>query len=812
MRVAQVILDIPTTALDQAYTYALPEVAEAGDFPIEVGCAVLVPFGARDAIGFVVSIDEVPDDFGAVETLFVDDHVCSLKCITRALSSPFFSGVGARCAQWMSARYVAPLSVCVRLFTPPGAVPKMVHTRGFWELKPADVGEVDDRWVVPGAAFGVFQPRENAVKQRAVLDVLAHGEIRVSELTAEYGSVSAALRALEKHGAVVVEHRRRMRGAGYVGAPAGAGGAAGKGAGKGAGGEGAGASAAVSHPTAPRHTLTPDQARALEVIRARQTQGGGTVLVDGVTGSGKTEVYLRAIEDVLAQGKTALVLVPEISLTPQTVARFRGRFGEVVAVLHSGMSAGERFDQWDFIRRGRARVVVGARSALFAPLVDIGIIVIDEEHETSYKQDSTPRYVTRDVAEWLRAEYACTLVLGSATPSLEALHRATQDPTWTCTTLPTRANGRALPPVDVVDRGAEFRGGARSAVFSPTLASALATALAKGEKCILFLNQRGFSKSMLCRDCGYIPECQACSCSLTYHQAGYAGPHLMCHHCGYEAPVPAACPACGSPYLRMFGTGTQQVEEHLRALLATLPAPAATATVVRMDADTTRTKGAHQRLLEQFATPGAAVLLGTQMIAKGLDFKQVTLVGVISADNMLAIPDFRSAERTFDLIQQVAGRAGRAELPGRVIVQTYRPAEPAIRGAATYNREAFLADELPKRRMFGYPPFARLSNIVFRGSVEAQVQAAAAQARDLLAQACAQLGAEGNANLSSGAWNISEATPCVMGKLQGKYRFHVVLKTAPAFNVSAACTALARAVKLPADVQMSVDIDAVDLL
>ena len=791
LRVASVILDIPTTGLDRAYTYALPDADEAGDFPIRVGCAVEVPFGARRAIGFVTDVQEVPEAFAEPDALLADGKVRSLKKIVRALSTPFFSEIGARCAAWMAERYVAPLSVCIRLFTPPGAVPKMVHTRGFWEVRQAEVGEVDDRWVTPGPAFDTFQPRATAVKQRAVLDVLARGEVRVAELTAEYGSVSSVLKALERQGVVVVEHRRRMRG-------------------------GAAEKPAAAFAPGPRPELTEAQAAALAAIRARQAAGGGCVLVDGITGSGKTEVYLRAIEDVLEAGRTAVVLVPEIALTPQTVARFRGRFGAVVAVLHSNMGVGERYDQWDFIRSGRARVVVGARSALFAPLADLGLIVIDEEHESTYKQENAPRYVTRDVAEWMARAYGCTLVLGSATPSLEALYRVKRDPSWVRVALPTRANGRPLPPVVVVDRSAEFHSGNTSPVFSAPLQQALATELAQGHKCILFLNQRGFAKSLLCRDCGYIPTCANCAVSLTYHKAARGTGVLVCHHCGHAEPAPAVCPACGSPYLKMFGTGTQQVEEHLRAFLAKLPAPAADAVVVRMDRDTTGgRKGAHQRLLEEFAAPGPAVLLGTQMIAKGLDFEDVTLVGVISADNMLSIPDFRSAERTFNLIEQVAGRAGRATLSGKVIVQTYRPQEPAIRAAARYDRTAFLADELPKRRMLGYPPYVRLANIVYRGEAEVPYEAVLAAATSFATALRSALGAhgeEGPADLSFGQWNLTEPTPCALGRVEGRFRVHTLLKARADFPLSAAVSQALRACKATSDVTISVDIDAYDLL
>ena len=788
MRLAKVILDIPTTSLDRAYTYLVPDVDEAGDFPIRVGCAVLVPFGNRREIGFVVEMQEVPEEFAGADKLLVDDKITGLKAIIRALSTPYFDEVGARCAGFMAHRYVAPLSTCIKLFTPHGGVPTMGLVNGHRQVKDPVVGEVDDRWVVPGPAFTTFEPRETATKQKAVLGVLRSGEVRVSELTREYGSLSAVMKALEKQGAVVVEHRRRIRGAAETRPD-------------------------VAFAPGKRPELTAAQDAALRAIRAAQAKGGGTVLVDGITGSGKTEVYLRAIEDALLTGKTACVLVPEIALTPQTVARFCGRFGDIVAVLHSEMGAGERYDQWDSIRSGHARVVVGARSALFAPLKDVGIIVIDEEHESTYKQENAPRYVTRDVAEWLARENACALVLGSATPSLEALYRAEHDPSWTRVELRERANGRPLPPITVVDRASEFRSGARSRVFSAPLRAALEEELCKGHKCILFLNQRGFARFLLCRDCGFVPECGDCAVSLTLHERGRGGPHLKCHHCGRTEPVPARCPVCGSPYLRAFGTGTQQVEDELHLVLSSFAAPAKDAVVVRMDRDTTAAgKGAHRRLLEEFAAPGPAVLLGTQMIAKGLDFENVTLVGVISADTMLSVPDFRSPERTFALIEQVAGRAGRADLPGRVIIQTYRPDEPAIRAAATYNRTLFLDDELPKRSLLGYPPFVRLANIIVSGEDDDAATRVAADLEIRLRDAFAPLGPEGAPDLATGTWCIAPATPCALSKYQGKFRHHIVVKTTLSLDPSPALEAAIRHRKASPGVSVSVDVDAFNLL
>lgn len=780
MKLASVILDIPTQALDAPYTYAVPE--EAGDQPIEVGCAVLVPFGPRQAVGFIIGIEERAEgDWPA------GLDPAKLKGIVRAVSRPYFDEEGAACAQWLSERYIAPLSSCVRLFTPPGGVPRMVRAqRGYWRLEEPTVGEVDDRWVVPGPALADFEPRKNAVKQASIAAALERGELRVAELTAEFGAVSSPLKALEKQGVVRIEHRRRMRGM--------AEGSAGS-------APSADSAAVPSFTPSPKPPLTRGQADALAAIDAARSRGAGeVVLVDGVTGSGKTEVYLQAIEETLAAGRTACVLVPEISLTPQTVARFRGRFGDLVAVMHSRMSQGERYDQWDFIRSGAARVVVGARSALFTPLSNLGLIVIDEEHEGSYKQDSAPRYHARDVAVWMARRAGAAVVLGSATPSIEALHACAKNPSWHQVSLPERANGKPLPEVQVVDMAKEFSGGSRS-MFALPLARALEEELAAGRKAVLLLNQRGFAKFLLCRECGFVPECPSCSTSLTYHERGN---FLICHHCGYRIPTPPVCPECGSPYLKKFGAGTQRVEAELRVLLDEMPGVDPGVPIVRMDADTTSGKGAHQRLLEEFAAADAAVLLGTQMIAKGLDFEDVTLVGVINADTMLKLPDYRASERTFDLVEQVAGRAGRAELPGRVLVQTYEADAPAIRAAAAYDRALFLRDELPKRRLLGYPPYVRMANVLVWSKDEPAVRHVAAELQAALEEAVRDFGGDG--------WSVLPATPCVLAKLRGTYRWHIVVKCPADADLSDALLPLFRRRKPDRDANVAVDVDPDDLL
>lgn len=831
MRLASVILDIPTQALDVPYTYAVPDdagapaaasapadedaafgtpgtrgvcdplgaVAAADDYAVEVGCAVLVPFGHRRAVGFVVHIEECPDGR-------LPDGVdpAKLKGILRAVSRPYFDEEGAACAQWLSERYIAPLSACVRLFTPPGGVPRMVRSReGYWRLEEPAVGEADDRWVVPGPAFAGFEPRKNAVKQAGIAGALRRGELRVAELAAEFGAVSGALKALEKKGVVRIEHRRRMRGfqvptAGRPSEPADALADLLR---ESASAQPANPLSPAGFTPSPKPALTPGQAEALAAIAGAAERGAGeVVLVDGVTGSGKTEVYLQAIEGVLAAGRTACVLVPEISLTPQTVGRFRGRFGDTVAVMHSRMSAGERYDQWDFIRSGAARVVVGARSALFTPMRNVGLIVIDEEHEGSYKQDSAPRYHARDVAVWMARRSGAAVVLGSATPSIEALYACAKDARWHQVRLPERANGKPMPEVRVVDMAREFSGGSRS-MFSGALSRALAEELAAGRKAVLLLNQRGFAKFLLCRECGFVPKCPSCDTSLTYHERGS---FLICHHCGHRVPVPPVCPECRSPYLKKFGAGTQRVEADLRVLLDGMPGVGPGVPIVRMDADTTSGKGAHQRLLEEFAVADAAVLLGTQMIAKGLDFDDVTLVGVINADTQLQLPDYRAHERTFDLIEQVAGRAGRAELPGRVLVQTYEADAAPIRAAAAYDRAMFLRDELPKRKLLGYPPYVRMANVLAWGADEPAVRRAAEALQRALAEAVRDYGGPG--------WSVLPAVPCVLAKLRGTYRWHVVVKCPPEADLARVLLPLFRARKADKQVNVAVDVDPEDLL
>lgn len=444
--------------------------------------------------------------------------------------------------------------------------------------------------------------------------------------------------------------------------------------------------------------LTDEQSAAIKpILRDIENHEHDVFLMYGVTGSGKTEVYLQSIDQVLKQGKEAIMLVPEISLTPQMVKRFKERFGSKVAVMHSGLSAGEKYDEWRKIQRKEVSVVVGARSAIFAPFQHVGIIIIDEEHETSYKQEENPRYHARDVAIKRAEFHNCPVILGSATPTLESFARA-QKGVYKLLPLRERMNKSALPKVDIVDMREELRDGNRS-MFSTLLLEKIRERLERREQIVLFLNKRGHSSFVMCRDCGYVPSCPHCEISLTYHR--YQN-RMKCHYCGYEEPTQTACPECEGDHIRFFGSGTQKVEEELGKVLPE-------ASVIRMDVDTTSRKGAHEKLLTKFGNGEAQILLGTQMIAKGLDFPNVTLVGVLSADTMLNLPDFRAAEKTFQLLTQVSGRAGRHHLPGEVVIQTYAPEHYSIQLASQHDYDTFYLEEMKLRQAHRYPPFFYLA-------------------------------------------------------------------------------------------------------
>ena len=663
---AQVIVDLSAEAVDKRFTYAVPE-----GMAVQPGQLVTVPFGPRTLDGFVVSLSESCD--------LEPDRIRPI--LRPARPEPVVLPDLMELAEWMHCRYVCNLVDALRLMIPA-------------EMRGGRVRERTRRYARLNLAEGELpafrEANRRAPRQLEIIERLREGDEEAARLD------SAALRALEKKGAVTVyegEQRRTPR-------------------------------ALAGEGFAPDPELLPGQAAAVARLTAALEQGGGRFLLHGVTGSGKTEVYIRLIRRALELGRTAIVLVPEIALTPQMVAWLHGRFGGDAAVLHSALSAGERFDEWRRIRSGEARVVIGARSAVFAPLQDIGVIVVDEEHETTYQSDHRPRYDAREVAWKRAARHGAVLLLGSATPSISTYMRVMPgvrpENRLELIELRRRVNGRPLPEVDLVDMRGEFERGNHS-VFSARLAGELRRCLDAGRQAMLFINRRGHSTFVSCRKCGYVVKCGQCDVAMTWHQAEGM---LRCHYCGQTLPPPKICPNCGSAYIKYFGAGTQKVQEEARRLFPD-------ARVLRMDIDTTRGKDAHERILDRFRSGEADILVGTQMIAKGLDFPNVALVGVMAADTTLNLPDYRSAERTFQLITQVAGRAGRADVPGRVVVQTYNPDHYGIRLAAAQDYRAFYIKESAFRREALYPPFTVIARIVFsaKDAEAAQSAAQAAEAR-----------------------------------------------------------------------------------
>jgi len=502
---------------------------------------------------------------------------------------------------------------------------------------------------------------------------------------------------------------------------------------------------------------TPQQAVALEKIKRRIDRlEFGEVLVHGVTGSGKTELYLQLIQYVIENGRQAIVLVPEISLTPQMVERFKSRFGDNVAVLHSRLSLGERYDQWRLIKEGKISVAVGARSAIFAPFSKLGIIIIDEEHESSYKSETTPKYRAAEIAQRRCKYHNSVLLYGSATPSVETYYRAVKGEI-DFIELKERANRMELPTVHVVDMRKELDEGNRS-IFSRKLKQEIEKAIKQGQQTMLFLNRRGYASFVLCRNCGYVVKCINCNISLTYHAFDE---RLICHYCGYTIKSPRQCPECGSKYIRHFGTGTQKVEEEIKKEIPGC-------SVIRMDMDTTTCKNSHEEILQAFRDQNINIMVGTQMIAKGHDFPNVTLVGVLAADSMLNIGDFRASERTFQLITQVAGRAGRGEIPGRVVIQTYNTEDFSIVSACKHDYTGFYDQEILLREKLGYPPFKNIALLIISGVNDRVAFSSAKEVKKLIEKEFSVLG-----NASAEVLGPSRSP---LAKIKNRYRWRIVIK------------------------------------
>lgn len=662
----QVIIDIVHENVASPFTYRIPD-----GMDLMPGQRVAVPFGRREKEGIILSLSETCD---------LDEN--RVKDVLRPLED--YAAIPPELlilAEQMAQDSHCPLAETLRLMLPAQMRGGRVHVK---TERTAQLAVSKDE------ALAAAEKEKRSPKRAALLLILADGEVHpVKELAAAVKDPNEALKKLAADGLITMSDEETLRTPGGF----------------------------FAQPEDPRFTLTTGQEEALDEILPCLKGKGGRFLLHGVTGSGKTEVFMAAVRNVLALGKSAIILVPEIALTPQMVAWFRGRFGPVAAVIHSRLSPGERFDEWRRIRRGDARVVIGARSAVFSPARNLSLIVVDEEHETTYLSDHHPRYDAREVAIRRCERENATLILASATPSVLSFARARRGD-YMLLEMPRRVQDRPLPEVEIVDMREELEQGNRT-VLSYALRKALKDCAAKGEQAMLLMNRRGYNSFVSCRSCGYVVKCPNCDISMTYHVGSEDG-LLRCHYCGNAVKPPVTCPECGGKYIRYFGAGTQKVEEEVQKLLPGV-------TTARMDYDTTGGKDGHGKILEEFRSGRARILIGTQMIAKGLDFPRVTLVGVIAADMTLNLPDYRSRERTFQLLTQVAGRAGRGEQPGRVIIQTYKPEDPVIGFAAAQDYRSFFEDEFTRRRRGLYPPFTLLARFLTESPREEQAVAAADQ-------------------------------------------------------------------------------------
>jgi len=708
-RHAEIVLPVP---VPRTYTYAIPDGLAERVVP---GARVVVPLRRCQVVGVVAAVDAPAPAVAAKPIAAAPD------------AEPALSPALVQLGHWISRYYGTPIGLALRALLP-GAL---------WSVRrPAGPAEHVERVLVLTRTLPSLLERERAFKRAPkrrvayqALEALG-GSAPVRHLVTQLGLSRAALDGLVKQGFARYADVPRARDP----------------------------FAGLSSPPPP--TLTDAQRAVVSAIL--DTPPDMPALIQGVTGSGKTLVYLDVLRRVVASGSGAILLVPEIALTPQTVARVRGVFGDEVAVLHSGLSDGERADAWRALRRGERRVAVGPRSAVFAPVQRLAAIVVDEEHEPSYKQGTAPRYHARDAALVRAKLEGARAILGSATPSLETLHLARTGGVRLFE-LPERIGARPLPPVQVIDlRSAPRAAEARAIPWSEPLDEAVRGALSRGEQVILLLNRRGFATYLQCSSCGDVRACPQCAIALTVHQTP---PALRCHYCGHEAPIPSACGLCGKETQRMRGLGTQQLEHFVGLRFPE-------ARIARMDLDTTSTKWAHHRILERVAQGKVDILLGTQMIAKGLDFPNVTVVGVVDADTGLHLPDFRAAERTFQLVAQVAGRAGRGPRGGRVFVQTRAPDHHAIRAAAAHAVTDFAAAELPLRAPPHpvYPPHVGLARFVAADDDPVAAARAAEQVAAWLRRA--------NAERLAGALTVLGPAPCPIVRLKGRWRWHVLVKSA----------------------------------
>ncbi|MBP1743919.1 MAG: primosome assembly protein PriA [Firmicutes bacterium] len=689
---AGVIINSSSSALDRAFTYAVPDMIKD---KLQIGSRVLVPFGKgnKRTEGFVVSIpDAAKGDVKEISSLCDD--------------LPLFNEKDLALMERMRERYLCTYIEAIKVLIPSG-ITKGIRTR-------------KENFVFTGEKIAGRYDKE---PYRTIWETVSlnNGKFNKNKLADDFGLSLSSVTSMIKNGflqqreGVISRYNDR------------------------------------SYSSYSKKELNPEQRRVVERILE---SSGSEFLIHGVTGSGKTEIYMHLVSEMIEQGRDSIILVPEIALTPQMVERFKGRFGSDISVFHSRLSQGERFDEWFRVKEGKVKVAIGARSALFLPFENLGMIVIDEEHEGSYKSDSDPKYHAREIAEIKSGLTGCKVVLGSATPSLESYYRAATGE-MELFTLKERADGAKMPAIQVVDMREELKSNNRS-IFSQELIKGIEECLARKEQVILFLNRRGFSTFVSCRSCGYVYKCESCDISLTYH---HDSGMLTCHYCGKSRRLDKLCPSCGSKYIKYFGIGTERIESEARKQFPG-------ARTLRMDFDTTRKKDSHESIYNRFKNQEADILIGTQMVAKGLDFKNVTLVGIIAADLSLNLPDFRSGERTFQLITQVSGRAGRGRKAGKVIVQTYNPDNYSIGYAVKGDYEGFFREEIEIRRLMDYPPFTEILSVNMSSEQE-----------ELLIKCIQNVGIILK-NIVAGYDRIEllGPSPCMISKIKDSHRWQLILK------------------------------------
>lgn len=740
MQTARVLID---GASDLVLDYGIPE-----DFPpLSPGCRVQIPLRNRTSYGIVISVNPTDPELEG-----------KLKPLRKLMDpDPMVSANMLELAKWAADYYAVPLEQMMRCLLPETIKQENTSHKTHKVVKLVQPLSADDLQ----ALF------KKAPKQALIVDELMKrksGQESLEDLGG--GSLLQPARVLEKKGIVSVHDAEVHRDP----------------------------NADEEYAATTALTLNPEQEKALRVIlEASEQSVKKPILLQGVTGSGKTEVYLQAVDHVVSQGKSALILVPEISLTPQTLHRFKSRFTHIpggVAVLHSMLSAGERFDEWHSIRQGRARIVIGPRSAVFAPLKDLGLIIVDEEHDSSYKQESSPRYHGRDLAVLRGHLEDAVVVLGSATPSLESTCNV-QNGKYALARLDERADGQRLPLIRILDMRTEGKNKESQSIISERLRLSIDSRLEKGEQVILLLNRRGFARSLQCPDCGHVMQCAHCALPLTYHKEEN---RLICHLCGYKEITPRVCPSCRSANILLQGYGTEKVESILRQVFPS-------ARVQRIDADVARRKNAVRDILNRFRAHQIDILLGTQMIAKGLDFPNVTLVGVLNADVGLYIPDPRAGERTFQLMTQVAGRAGRGDIDGEVIIQTFTPHSPSLQYARHHDCDGFAEQELEMRRMFDLPPYSHIALLTVRSTHERMAEFAM--------QTIARKIREAD---TSNRITATEPAPAPIPKAHGQFRFQITLKSSSARIIARLVGGVLSELTLGDDVSAVLDIDAMSFL